>query len=282
MHPSPIPELIDGLAVYCLGEGAPVFVVPSPDGFTFTSSPCSPLAQQLLRIGRRVITFDPSGTHQSTRKAEVSMEDLLACTSEALDAAGISGPLDFAGEGMGALGALAFALQSPQLVKSLVLVGACSGIPAIRGYGGLPWLLPKTSRDFWRYVTWERKLSRGGGSLALHKQLLELVAKHAFLQQDAAPVFPPNAGDNQQPPPVRDRWRRSARNLDYRHATRTLRAPTLLCVGRYDRLAPVGCSQELAERIPASWLMIFENSGHFPQVEEPEAFCPVLAEFWRV
>lgn len=279
--PPPKPELIDGLAFYRLGEGAPVFLMPDPDGLTFGSSVTSSLARQLCSLGRQVITFDPSGSFQSTRPATVTMEDLLGTSREVLAAAGLTTPVDFAAEGWGAVGALAFTLETPQQVKSLALVGGSAGLPAIRKYGGLPWCLRRTSRDYWRFIAWERRLSRGGGSLQMHKRLQDLIARHAAVRPEAAFLVNIEAGDKQQPPPARDRWRHHARSLNYRHASRQIQVPTLLCVGRFDRVAPVGCSHELAQHIQNSWLMIFENSGHAPQDDEPEALRAVLAEFWQ-
>ncbi len=49
-------------------------------------------------------------------------------------------------------------------------------------------------------------------------------------------------------------------------------APTLILVGRDDFICPPSQAQIMHERIPNSELVIFENSGHFTHVEEPEAF----------
>ncbi len=277
-----VPNLNDGLAVYSRGEGAPVLLMPSPDGFTFSPDACSPLAELLVGLERRVVTFDPPGAYASTRPAVVSLEELHAAAQEALQFAGLSEPVDVSGYGMGAWAALAFAIHYPQQVKSLALIGALSGRNAIRQYRGLPWYFRRSDPDYWRYTAWERKLSRGQGSLALHKKLLSLIAQHAYFNPDNIPMIQPDPGDEQVPAPVRDRWSQAARGLDYRHAARGIDVPVLLCVGRFDALTPIGCSQELAERIHAAWLMIFENSGHFPQVEEPQPLSAVLADFWRV
>jgi proline iminopeptidase len=49
-------------------------------------------------------------------------------------------------------------------------------------------------------------------------------------------------------------------------------APTLILVGRDDFITPPSQAKIMHERIPNSELVIFERSGHFPHVEEPEAF----------
>jgi proline iminopeptidase len=55
--------------------------------------------------------------------------------------------------------------------------------------------------------------------------------------------------------------------------------PTLVTVGRHDWITPVICSEMIAERIPNSKLVIFENSGHSPQVEENASYLKILREF---
>jgi proline iminopeptidase len=40
------------------------------------------------------------------------------------------------------------------------------------------------------------------------------------------------------------------------------------------------CSQELADGMHGSRLVIFENSGHYPFVEERELFLKTLAQFY--
>jgi proline iminopeptidase len=49
-------------------------------------------------------------------------------------------------------------------------------------------------------------------------------------------------------------------------------APTLILVGRDDFICPPSQAKIMRERIPNSELVVFERSGHFAHVEEPEAF----------
>lgn len=48
--------------------------------------------------------------------------------------------------------------------------------------------------------------------------------------------------------------------------------PTLVVVGRDDFVTPPSQARILHEGIPGSELVVFEHSGHFPYLEEPEAF----------
>jgi proline iminopeptidase len=60
-----------------------------------------------------------------------------------------------------------------------------------------------------------------------------------------------------------------------------IQCPVLVTVGRDDWIVPVAESEAIAERIPYSRLVIFEKSGHSPQIEEPELFASVMRDFLR-
>ncbi len=56
-------------------------------------------------------------------------------------------------------------------------------------------------------------------------------------------------------------------------------APTLVTVGRHDWVTPVSSSETIAALLPNAELVVFENSGHSPQVEERELFQATLRGF---
>ena len=55
--------------------------------------------------------------------------------------------------------------------------------------------------------------------------------------------------------------------------------PTLVVVGRHDWRTPVPASQAIVDGIPNSELVVFEHSGHSPQLEEPELFQATVRDF---
>ena len=57
------------------------------------------------------------------------------------------------------------------------------------------------------------------------------------------------------------------------------RLPLLLIWGEHDTLIPVAHAHETHAQLPASHLEVFGDSGHFPQLDEPERFIDVLGEF---
>lgn len=60
-----------------------------------------------------------------------------------------------------------------------------------------------------------------------------------------------------------------------------LTMPVLIIAGRHDHQVGLEGPQELARALPKARLLIYEQSGHFMYVEEPERFARDVAEFIR-
>jgi pimeloyl-ACP methyl ester carboxylesterase len=58
-----------------------------------------------------------------------------------------------------------------------------------------------------------------------------------------------------------------------------LSMPTLLVWGRHDHIFPAREAEVASQRIPGGRLIVFEGSGHTPQMEEPERFNAEVLEF---
>lgn len=67
--------------------------------------------------------------------------------------------------------------------------------------------------------------------------------------------------------------------VDLRPQLHKITVPTLVIVGRHDFITNVAMAEEMVRNIPHSKLEIFEDSGHFAFVEEPEKFYQVIKEF---
>jgi pimeloyl-ACP methyl ester carboxylesterase len=57
--------------------------------------------------------------------------------------------------------------------------------------------------------------------------------------------------------------------------------PTLLVWGLRDRIIPVDHATPAHEGMPGSRLELFEDAGHFPQLDEPLRFARMLEDFFR-
>jgi len=68
-------------------------------------------------------------------------------------------------------------------------------------------------------------------------------------------------------------------NFDFRKQLKKLKMPILIITGRYDRVAVPWMMVNYKEYCPQAEFVMFEYSGHQPQVEEPEATITLIREF---
>jgi proline iminopeptidase len=68
-------------------------------------------------------------------------------------------------------------------------------------------------------------------------------------------------------------------SYDLKDALPAVIAPTLVTVGRRDWVTPVSSSETIAALMPNAELVVFEKSGHSPQVEERELFQQTIRGF---
>ncbi|MHC0036379.1 alpha/beta fold hydrolase [Pseudoneobacillus sp. C159] len=71
------------------------------------------------------------------------------------------------------------------------------------------------------------------------------------------------------------------RTYDIREQLPQILTQTLVIAGRYDWITPVEESEQIAEKIPNSKLVIFENSSHSVFQDEHEKFINVVREFLK-
>jgi proline iminopeptidase len=72
---------------------------------------------------------------------------------------------------------------------------------------------------------------------------------------------------------------REAGTMDLRPQLKNITIPTLVIVGRHDFITNVAMAEEMVKHIPNARLEVFEDSGHYALVEEPQKFYRVIKEF---
>jgi proline iminopeptidase len=70
-----------------------------------------------------------------------------------------------------------------------------------------------------------------------------------------------------------------AQTLDLRPSLGRVEVPTLIIVGRHDFITNVAMAEEIDRHLPNSQLAVFEDSGHFPLIEERQKFYQVIRDF---
>jgi proline iminopeptidase len=181
---------------------------------------------------------------------------------------------------MGGFAALAYAVEHPERTRRLVLVTSVSGFPAAARWGLPGSAFRPWQPDFWRIVVWGMRLNSGRGNLALHKRLQNLMERATYHDKSYFLPVAIDAEDLQMGVPIRTIWTRNMyARLSYADRMGEVRAPSLIIAGRHDPEAPLQCSRELLEGIADARLVVFEQSGHAPFVEERALFARTLETF---
>jgi len=79
-------------------------------------------------------------------------------------------------------------------------------------------------------------------------------------------------------PAAMEAARSNGRNRSF-DSLHTIRVPTMIVQGRYDKARTPEHGAEMRDRIPGSTLAIIEDAGHTPQLEQPERFHDVALPF---
>jgi pimeloyl-ACP methyl ester carboxylesterase len=268
---------IDGLAVYRVGLGPPVLVMPGPHRYSRPGvGSFDVLVDGVTRLGRSVVTFDPPGSGLSPGPARLGMDEMLHCADLAIGAEAGAAPVDAVGHSMAGLVLLAYALRRPERVRRLVLIGTGAGGPAYTRAPGALW--NRTHPDFWGmatvgvlHIVWP---TRGSERL-----MNNYIARRSVRDARHASVDRITASDWFRRRLGRPDWHRIARRLDYSTRLAEITAPTLVLCGRHDPQFPPMSSRQLAAGIDGAALVWFDHSGHYPHVEEPDAFWSAVDGF---
>jgi proline iminopeptidase len=74
-------------------------------------------------------------------------------------------------------------------------------------------------------------------------------------------------------------FQRNQPNYDLKPQLPLITVPALVTVGRLDWVTPVSAAETIASLIPSAKLVVFEKSGHSPQIEERELFLSTVRDF---
>lgn len=280
-HPFVDPvSVVDGLAIYTVGHGEPVLLFPYPHSHTTEPMAQHPLANILAGMGRTVVTFDVPGAYRSIREPVGDMDEMIRSADETLDQLGIQDPVDVVGHSMGGLAALAYAVERPERTRKLVLMASLSGFPAAAHWGFPGSAFRIHESDFWRIILWGIRLNVGRGDLALHKRLQNLMGRASYHNKALFKPVEIDADDYEKGVPIRTIWSKNMyARLSYADRLGEVGASTLILAGRHDPEAPLQCSEELLRGIPDAHLIVFEQSGHSPFIEETSQFAQTVDTF---
>jgi len=276
---------IDGvnLHYFCGGSGPPLVLV---HGLGSSAAVEFYYNLEPLAAHHRVFAIDLPGFGRSDKPVlEYTIDlfvravsDLMAC--EGIERAAVMGV------SMGGRVALGLALDSPEKVERLILVDAL-GVGAPR-----------------RVLAYSILLTRGLGELTLRgtaralRQMNPAVIRRFwgwYLKRPnrVASIWSDeriaNHGTLLATPEYRAAYLSALRSIAGMRQLRNgvvvedrlpeLRMPTLLIWGGHDHIFPASHARAAKDRIPNGRLEIFDDSGHTPQMEEPDRFNRVVFDF---
>jgi pimeloyl-ACP methyl ester esterase len=104
-------------------------------------------------------------------------------------------------------------------------------------------------------------------------------APAVFKDGAAFPLFAWAVGQMQKTPPhVAAACLDTILAADLRTKQKKLKVPTAILHGKHDALFALDEGKAMAKQIPAASLVVFEQSGHAPHLEEPDAFNTALTK----
>jgi len=198
-----------------------------------------------------VYALDLPGHGRSSGKGRAAIADYAAFVVGLMDALGLQKAV-IAGHSMGGAIATTMALEYPQRVAGLVLVGTGARLRV------LPKILEGTLNDF--------------------DHTVELICRYAYAPH--APHELVHLGQQQMlqvaPQTIHDDFV-ACNAFDVMERLAQVRCPTLIICGTQDALTPPKYSSFLAERIAGSELMLVEGGGHMVMVEKANEVAEAIA-----
>ncbi len=231
----------------------------------------------LLATGRTILYYDQRGGGKSEvpREAPLDWRAHVADLAAVVRAEARPVPATLLGFSWGGLLALLFALEHPDLVGRLALIGPAPTYPDARA---------AYNREFERrqaapeVAAARAELSQSG----LRERDPNAFWKRAFELSVAGYFREPARAKNLTPFRVGARAQKavweSLLGIDLRERVKSISAETLVLHGRWDPV-PVSASETLVSLMPHARLEIFEDSGHALYAEETEKFVQVLDAF---
>lgn len=264
--------LLVNVDLYCTEEGQGHPLVVHHGGPGLDQTVIAPHLQPLAR-DFHLVCFDHRGTGRS---ATPQGRDPYSVNKFVEDVESLANALtlpNFAllGHSFGGIVALHFALAHPDLLTHLILVSTPTSHHYIQDIeASLPGLLaPEALSEL-------SSLQHGGASDYVMRRSLELLAPIYF--HDPALVSELGLDLVRFGPETQAVWE-SLEEFDLRPRLPEIKVPALVVAGAGDHGVTSDRARETAEALPDGHLLIIENCGHYPFIEQPEAFIAGVQEF---
>lgn len=238
-----------------------------------------------LAAERALVRLDTRATGHSEVPADPSSLrfDRLSADVEALRGHLAEEQLDLLGHSAGCLVAQAYAAQHPDRIRSLVLVtpsdriqgGARADVAAIRA---------ARADEPWYAEAAAAQAALADASPAQQQQLVRATRPFFYGRWDERTQAHAATADSQSSKRAELGFGAGVEQLDLdglRAALATLDVPVLVVAGERDALTGVASVEVVAASFRDARTAVLPRAGHFPWVDEPQAFRDVVAAFLR-
>jgi proline iminopeptidase len=263
------------LEVEVFGEdGAPVLIAHhGAPGLGSRSEPRATFAPFADRY--RVIVFDARGSGTSEGKPPFTHEQWVADVDALRAWAGVD-TFVMAGGSYGGFIAMEYAIRHPSRVRALVLRDTSADHENEKAARENALSSARVAVDVERLDRINAGLVRDDADLAdCWREILPLYDHH----YDPAAVEARAAATPYRYQTHNYAFAVNMPAYDIKAELPGITCPTLVTVGRDDWITPVASSETIAGLIPGARLVVFERSGHSPQIEEAELWRQVVRDF---
>ena len=254
------------------GQGKPILFI---SGTSQTKDAWEPtLLSQLAATNHTVIVFDNRGIGETTVGTKpFSIEQFANDTAGLLDALNME-KADVLGASLGSFVAQELTLNYPQKVDRLVLhAGYCGGNETVYASGqALETIMTLSSPQILRNMTAEEQamilaqIMFPPEWLEGHLEIMDTVIQLAPSRSASPEII-------QQQGLASATWKGSCDRLA------NVTQPTLVIAGDQDLLAPAANSIMMSQRIPNSWLVMIQGTGHGMMLQVPNEFSAIIQTF---
>lgn len=255
------------------GGGAPILLIPGLG----LDHQYYRLATPLLAKTLSVYAVDPRGIGKSgAGDRPFTVEEWAADFAELIPKLDV-GPVHVLGTSLGGAMALALTEQAPELVRSLVVVGAFSELDraAVLNFDLRKRLIEKLGfsdevADYMALWTLSREFvnsDAGYQQMLANQRIIRQNSPERYLEFVRSVLA----------------WGRElpgqADEAKFTSRLPRIERPTLVVGSANDQLIPLRLSEIIAENIPGAELVVMPDGGHIPFVEKPEDAARIVLDF---
>ena len=256
------------------GTGTPFILVNGGPGFDHGYELCSDVWDTLAR-SRRVVLYDQRGTGRSTpfsAKMSCTLSDQIA-DLDAIRRELHAPRVILMGHSWGGYLVMAYTTKHPENVERLIICDS-----AAPKWGDTEFLFknfyPGELQEQGRTDLADQLGDSTGYGRSLHQYLGWL-----FVSTAKRDEFMAHADDYHVTRAVNEALNADLAKYDFWPALAAFTCPTLVLTGRHDINVAPSTAWKIHQAIPGSHFAVFEQSGHMPFFEEPEAFVSTIEDF---